>query len=355
MALQSQLFKGDAKLEAAAVSDPAHIIQGARGPHVAKLQQALNALDGANLDADGAFGPATAAAVRAFKTKRKILNSAGKIDDIVGKKSAAALDTGMLAAEAAPPTPPAAPPPFKPPLLRLGFSVGGTAQRPPGFITGTTDFDLVQGVNHGHAAKGKFAAVKARPYDPFFPFESDFVVKAGITVLIQNSKDEAGFVNVVQFVHFRDLPLAKAHIQHYLTGGGADFNEDDNIAAWLQADVAPRRLIRDSINRNRGAGRFFFEEAEFKAVSYTKADFRDSFGGIDRLKWEVDFDVGFVHVFFKDRYEWHPVYDFYDRQSGDSIRNTNPIHAAMVEMKRQGAADYWMVGEAFVPIGLFFT
>ena len=38
MALQSQLLRGDAKLDATAVSDPAHILQGARGPHVAKIQ-----------------------------------------------------------------------------------------------------------------------------------------------------------------------------------------------------------------------------------------------------------------------------------------------------------------------------
>jgi hypothetical protein len=40
MALQSKLFRGDQKLEDAAVSDPAHIFQGASGPHVGKIQQA---------------------------------------------------------------------------------------------------------------------------------------------------------------------------------------------------------------------------------------------------------------------------------------------------------------------------
>ncbi|WP_425618264.1 peptidoglycan-binding protein [Anatilimnocola sp. NA78] len=96
MALQSQLLRGDAKLDAAAVSDAAHIFQGAKGPHVTKIQQALSLADGANIKADGAFGPATAAAVRAFKTKRQILNFEGKVDEIVGKKTIAALDTEML-------------------------------------------------------------------------------------------------------------------------------------------------------------------------------------------------------------------------------------------------------------------
>lgn len=46
MSLQSRLLRGDPKLEAAAVSDPAHIVPGARGPHVTKIQQALNQMAG---------------------------------------------------------------------------------------------------------------------------------------------------------------------------------------------------------------------------------------------------------------------------------------------------------------------
>ena len=90
MALQSQLFRGDPKLEAASVSDPAHIVQGATGAHVAKIQLALIQSDGAAITADGAYGQGTAAAVSAFKAKRQILNFQGKIDNIVGKKTIAA-------------------------------------------------------------------------------------------------------------------------------------------------------------------------------------------------------------------------------------------------------------------------
>ena len=99
MALQSQLFRGDPKLEAASVSDPDHIVQGATGTHVAKIQQALIQSDGAAITADGAYGQGTAAAVSAFKAKRQILNFQGKIDNIVGKKTIAALDSAMLAKE----------------------------------------------------------------------------------------------------------------------------------------------------------------------------------------------------------------------------------------------------------------
>jgi hypothetical protein len=96
MALQSQMFRGDSKLEAAAVSDSAHIFQGARGAHVGKIQLALVLLDKAVISQDSIYGPATAAAVRAFKQKRQILNFQGQIDDIVGKKTIAALDAELI-------------------------------------------------------------------------------------------------------------------------------------------------------------------------------------------------------------------------------------------------------------------
>lgn len=74
MALQSQLFRGDPTLETAAASDPAHIVPGATGEHVRKIQLALIQLDGAAIDLDGKYGPATAAAVLAYKRKRNIIN-----------------------------------------------------------------------------------------------------------------------------------------------------------------------------------------------------------------------------------------------------------------------------------------
>src|SRR5882757_9675478 len=47
MALRSQLFRGDQKLEAAAASDPAHVTPGAAGVLVGKIQTALLLLDDA--------------------------------------------------------------------------------------------------------------------------------------------------------------------------------------------------------------------------------------------------------------------------------------------------------------------
>ena len=94
MGLQSKLFRGDPKLQAAAVSDPDHIKPGSVGEHVAKIQQALNLLDGVTIAQDGKYGPATADAVLVYKRKRNIINLAyqTQTDNIVGKMTIASLD-----------------------------------------------------------------------------------------------------------------------------------------------------------------------------------------------------------------------------------------------------------------------
>ncbi len=105
MALKAELFRGDSHLENAAVSDGAHILTGARGAHVEKLQVALMLLDGATIAANelavDLYGGSTAAAVLAYKSKRKIINPAYQTtpDNIVGKMTIAALDQEMTARE----------------------------------------------------------------------------------------------------------------------------------------------------------------------------------------------------------------------------------------------------------------
>jgi peptidoglycan hydrolase-like protein with peptidoglycan-binding domain len=108
MGLQSRLFARDPKLEAAAVSNPAHIVPGAVGDHVGKIQQALRALDGAVINSaelDGKrYGPSTANAVLSYKRKRNIINRSyqTQADDIVGIMTIAALDKEMFQKEQAP-------------------------------------------------------------------------------------------------------------------------------------------------------------------------------------------------------------------------------------------------------------
>jgi hypothetical protein len=98
MPLISRFFKSDSKLEACLVSDAAHVTQGATGDHVSKIQTALFVLEGSKIDkrelAAKYYGPSTAAAVLAYKRKRRIINYSyqTQADSIVGKMTITALD-----------------------------------------------------------------------------------------------------------------------------------------------------------------------------------------------------------------------------------------------------------------------
>ncbi len=106
MPLRSELFRGDSKLENAAILDSAHIVPGASGPHVEKIQMALMLLDSTSIAeselAADLYGQSTAAAVLAYKRRRNIVNRAyqSTADNIIGKMTIATLD-GELAARGA--------------------------------------------------------------------------------------------------------------------------------------------------------------------------------------------------------------------------------------------------------------
>ncbi len=104
MGLQSNLFKGDPKLEACAVKDSAHISKRENfvGEHVGKIQTALIRLDPTlkidpNELATKTYGPSTADAVLAFKRARSIINVSyqTEADNIVGKMTIVKLDKEM--------------------------------------------------------------------------------------------------------------------------------------------------------------------------------------------------------------------------------------------------------------------
>jgi peptidoglycan hydrolase-like protein with peptidoglycan-binding domain len=106
MPLQSRTFAGDPALEACLVDDAAHVLLGARGDHVAKIQAVVMFLDGSTINADEVrtktYGPSTAAAVLAYKQKRNIVNFSyqSQADDIVGKMTIRALDNELLSQQA---------------------------------------------------------------------------------------------------------------------------------------------------------------------------------------------------------------------------------------------------------------
>jgi hypothetical protein len=102
MALQSRLFRGNARLEQCLISHPAHVKMGDIGAHVRDIQIALELIDGLAIsEAEKLaqrYGPSTAAAVLAYKKKRKIINSGYQQseDNIVGKMTIDRLDKDML-------------------------------------------------------------------------------------------------------------------------------------------------------------------------------------------------------------------------------------------------------------------
>ena len=108
MTLQSKLLRGDPKLEACLLNDAAHVLQGAHGEHVSKLQQALNALGDQEISpheiASKTYGPSTASAVLSYKKKRNIINFSYPTlaDNIVGKMTIASLDKEMQQLEKPP-------------------------------------------------------------------------------------------------------------------------------------------------------------------------------------------------------------------------------------------------------------
>ena len=101
MVLRSNLFKGSRGLAACEINDAAHFTFGKQGDDVGLIQMALFAIDPLAIDRQElpskTYGQSTAAAVLAFKSKRKIINHSyqNKPDNIVGKMTIAALDREM--------------------------------------------------------------------------------------------------------------------------------------------------------------------------------------------------------------------------------------------------------------------
>lgn len=108
MPLVSRLLRDNRALQQCLLHDQAHVPPGSQGEHVCLIQRALVMLGEKQVNAleyiKGFYGPSTAAAVLAFKTKRGIINRAyqTKPDDIVGKMTIARLDSDLCGIENVP-------------------------------------------------------------------------------------------------------------------------------------------------------------------------------------------------------------------------------------------------------------
>jgi len=195
------------------------------------------------------------------------------------------------------------------------------------------------GVNHGHSPSGKWSAVQAAP-------DSSPELNALCPRLSPKQ-----LVDVAIVAKFLTKPIARVHLDWYLSAGrGRDFNENSNIQSMLTSDSGVQALIRGLLSAGPTRG-VFTAFSKVEQSNYVSQDLRFAFGAIDRLDIEVDFDAGALHAWFQDRYEWHPFYPgLYTAFPDDGSRETNCLHAALVELKSSGAADFWMKGEATVPL-----
>ncbi|OJU46921.1 MAG: hypothetical protein BGN99_19175 [Alphaproteobacteria bacterium 65-37] len=102
MPLRSELFSDSRELQACLVSDASHVVPGARGDHVARIQSALVRLrvleaDDARAEA-GHYGPRTTEAVLTYKRAFKIINRSyqNSADNVVGRMTIASLDDAIF-------------------------------------------------------------------------------------------------------------------------------------------------------------------------------------------------------------------------------------------------------------------
>lgn len=198
------------------------------------------------------------------------------------------------------------------------------------------------GVDHKHTPSGRWSDVQDNPNSP----------GAGLHLIAAcKIMSPRQLVDTAIFVEFRSKPIALKHLNWYLsTGKGLDFKEDANIELMLKTDTGVQAEIAKRLRPKRLTTKFA-DSFKVEQHMYSNQDLRFAFGAIDILDFEVDYTAGTITAWFQDRYEWHPVYTgLYIMYPGDSPRETNCVHAALVELQSSGAADFWMKGEATVPL-----
>ncbi|MFI6875345.1 DUF4157 domain-containing protein [Streptomyces sp. NPDC050400] len=207
--------------------------------------------------------------------------------------------------------------------------------------SGSRHVEFHPGVIHNHAASGKWRDVREAPNSGFW---------VGLACA---NLDPSDVIAVAISHELGDKPIAREHVEWYLAeGDGADYDENGNLALMLQAEVSLQRAIYKQIpfGRDSGTAQFYISVTQ---SLYGNQDLRFALGAIDRMDVEVDFSAGTVRAWFQDRYEWHPFYPSYSRFPDDVLRDSNCVHAAFVEMKNLGfAKDFWMKGEATVPLSV---
>jgi hypothetical protein len=215
----------------------------------------------------------------------------------------------------------------KEPADKPFFSAGG--KQPHQFTPGRPA--------HNHPPQNNWPAVQAASQDACLSFGPSSVDCTCAAL------SPAGVMSTAAWWELSGNPVAEAHLDHYLTGSGKEYNEDTNFYNLLVQDKAVRSKFGDAVHE-KSVGSIPVWQGD-----YTVEDYRLAFGGIDRVDFEAHNLQNTVDIWFIDMYEFHPVgFGHQDMGVGDDLRSTNCVHAAAVEMKNQGAADFWMKGQVTV-------
>ncbi|MBX9258564.1 DUF4157 domain-containing protein [Desmonostoc muscorum CCALA 125] len=146
-------------------------------------------------------------------------------------------------------------------------------------------------------------------------------------------------------------PDAVANFDHYLTGGGAPF--DNNVAKMFREDAGVKSKMESLLaNTTETEGKL---DDPIKQFDYTTKNWLYALGGIDTFFFKIYDDnsarqkntdvndgTALVDLELRDPYEWHP----------DERRADPCLHTGMELMKASGAQDFLVIGANVVRLKL---
>ncbi len=146
---------------------------------------------------------------------------------------------------------------------------------------------------------------------------------------------DAMTLEVARWVEMKKDGRASAHLDHYLTGKGADLKVD--LARVIREDDGVRAKLHAVISADLARG-ISQGSVPIPQPVYTNKDWQFAIGSMN-INWTAGppSPKGKVRLGFRNRYRWHPT----------EKRMSQAIHIAADNLKAKGAADYDMVGVCF--------
>ena len=135
-----------------------------------------------------------------------------------------------------------------------------------------------------------------------------------------------------------------AHLGRYLNGTGGTQSVD--LDALIREDYGVRERVTNTIVVSLRQGKTS-GTVPIPQEAYRNQDWQYALGGIN-IQWQLGdppsatpiYRPGNVRISFKNKYRWHP----------NEPRVTQALHQAAERLKKKGAQDFWMEGEATLSI-----